>query len=100
MIKCQFFEINEKRFIRLCTMIWTPIADWRSTSGIEKLAAAPPPLRCIGEMTSLRSLLCLALLALSALLAAAQKDEATLAKAYFRWSAEGWNATTKDGSEW
>ena len=23
-----------------------------------------------------------------------------MAKAYFRWSAEGWNATTKDGEDW
>ena len=32
--------------------------------------------------------------------AAQDKDESTLAKAYFRWSAEGWNATTKDGDDW
>ena len=32
--------------------------------------------------------------------AAQDKDENTLAKAYFRWSAEGWNATTKDGESW
>jgi hypothetical protein len=32
--------------------------------------------------------------------AAQEKDENTLAKAYFRWSAEGWNATTKDGEDW
>lgn len=32
--------------------------------------------------------------------AAQDKDESTLAKAYFRWSAEGWNATTKDGEDW
>jgi len=32
--------------------------------------------------------------------AAQDKDENTLAKAYFRWNAEGWNATTKDGESW
>ena len=32
--------------------------------------------------------------------AAQDKGENTLAKAYFRWSAEGWNATTKDGDDW
>jgi hypothetical protein len=32
--------------------------------------------------------------------AAQDKDESTLARAYFRWSAEGWNATTKDGEDW
>ena len=32
--------------------------------------------------------------------AAQDKDESTLARAYFRWSAEGWDATTKDGEDW
>jgi hypothetical protein len=32
--------------------------------------------------------------------AAQDKDESTLAKSYFRWSAEGWNATTKEGEDW
>jgi hypothetical protein len=32
--------------------------------------------------------------------AAQDNDDNTLAKAYFRWSAEGWNATTKDGEDW
>lgn len=32
--------------------------------------------------------------------AAQEKDENTIAKAYFRWSAEGWNATTKEGDDW
>lgn len=27
-------------------------------------------------------------------------DDSVLARAYFRWSAEGWNATTKDGANW
>jgi hypothetical protein len=28
---------------------------------------------------------------------AQEEQESVLARAYFRWSAEGWNATTKDG---
>ncbi|KAJ1487387.1 hypothetical protein T484DRAFT_1786752, partial [Baffinella frigidus] len=41
------------------------------------------------------------LVALSCRSVSAQEEqESVLARAYFRWSAEGWNATTKDGEKW
>jgi hypothetical protein len=53
-------------------------------------------------MLSSTRFLAVAVAALAALacVTAQSTDDSSLARAYFRWSAEGWNATTKDGKPW
>jgi hypothetical protein len=45
-------------------------------------------------------LLCCLLALVTQRVTAQEEAESVLARAYFRWSAEGWNTTTKDGEQW